>query len=377
MESVQVIFQFEEGGYAPINIHSLPPNSKMSEAIEKFKNKAYQLNFDNYEFYFNDKIVNQNSKVSHFRSTIIIISVRKRSYLTKCPVCEANTCFVKIEDYGLNFWGCPYGHRCTKTFSHYEESQKIHYDLIVCDRCQKTRKEVKEMFKCLTCSKNFQRSCYFCSECNAQFEEKNKDNKGVKHNVIKYDDKNYYCLDGSEYSCYCTTCGIDLCEKCEINHKNEKHITVKYDKISPKIESLKNVLKKIKVKLEESRSHIEQILKMIEGASSTFNKYYDICMDIIGKCESYNMKLKNFHIIKNLEFLENSNKIVLEDLNEFMKGDNSKKDYLKKCEKLFDIFYKERGNYGFSVGGDFGTQGNKSDFNKSSKGDSKNGKFYQ
>ena len=125
MESVQVIFQFEEGGYAPIIIPS-SPNSKMSEVIEKFKNKAYQLNFDNYEFYFNDKIVNQNSKVSHFRSTIIIIYVRKRSLFTKCPDCEANTCFVKIEDYGLNFWGCPYGHRCTKTFSHYEEFVLYH-----------------------------------------------------------------------------------------------------------------------------------------------------------------------------------------------------------------------------------------------------------
>ena len=100
-------------------------------------------------------------------------------------------------------------------------------------------------------------------------------------------------------------------------------------------------------------------------------------MDIIGKCESYNMKLKNFHIIKNLEFLENSNKIVLEDLNEFMKGDNSKNDYLRKCEKLFDIFYKERGNFNNSIKIDSSTQGNKSDFNKSSKGDSKNGKFYQ
>ena len=233
------------------------------------------------------------------------------------------------------------------------------------------------MFKCLTCSKNFQRSCYFCNECNAQFEEKSKDNKGVKHNVIKYDDKNYYCLDGSEYSSYCLTCETDLCEKCEINHKNEKHTTMKYDKISPKIESLKNVLKKIKVKIEESKAHIEQILKMIEGASSTLDKYYAICMDIIGKCESYNMKLKNFHIIKNLEFLENSNKIVLDDLNEFMKGDNSKRDYLKKCEKLFDIFYKERGNFNTSIKIDSGTQGNKSDLNKSSKGDSKNGKFYQ
>ena len=376
MESVQVIFQFEEGGYAPINIQS-SPNSKMSEVIEKFKNKAYQLNFDNYEFYFNDKIVNQNFKLSHFRSTIIIIYVRKRSLFTKCPDCEANTCFVKIEDYGLNFWGCPYGHRCTKTFSRYEESQKINYGLIVCDRCQKTRKEVKEMFKCLTCSKNFQRSCYFCSECNAQFEEKSKDNKGVKHNVIKYDDKNYYCLDGSEYSSYCITCETDLCEKCEIIHKNEKHTTMKYDKISPKIESLKNVLKKIKVKIEESKAHIEQILKMIEGASSTLDKYYAICMDIIGKCESYNMKLKNFHIIKNLEYLENSNKIVLEDLNEFMKGDNSKNDYLRKCEKLFDIFYKERGNFNNAIKIDSSTQGNKNNLNKSSKVDSKNGKFYQ
>ena len=376
MESVQVIFQFEEGGYASINIQS-SPNSKMSEVIEKFKNKAYQLNFDNYEFYFNDKIVTQNTKLSHFRSTIIIISVRKRSFFTKCPDCEGNTCFVKIENYGLIFFGCPYGHRCTKTFSRYEESQKIHYDLIVCDKCQKTRKEVKEMFKCLTCSKNFQRSCYFCNECNAQFEEKSKDNKGLKHNVIKYDDKNYYCLDGSEYSSYCLTCETDLCEKCEIIHKNEKHTTMKYDKISPKIESLKNVLKKIKVKIEESKAHIEQILKMIEGASSTLDKYYAICMDIIGKCESYNMKLKNFHIIKNLEFLENSNKTVLDDLNEFMKGDNSKRDYLKKCEKLFDIFYKERGNFNTSIKIDSNTQDNKNNLNKSSKVDSKNGKFYQ
>ena len=74
-------------------------------------------------------------------------------------------------------------------------------------------------------------------------------------------------------------------------------------------------------------------------------------------------------------------KIVLNDLNEFMNGDNNKEDYLSKCEKLFDIFYKERGNF---IGNnnvhtsqkiEVSTQASKNYINQ--KEEPKNGKFYK
>ena len=84
------------------------------------------------------------------------------------------------------------------------------------------------MYKCLTCTKNNinkDASFYICNTCIDR-------QKHQEHDTVKYDDKNYYCLDGSEYSCYCTTCGIDLCEKCEINHKNEKISLDKFKSIN-------------------------------------------------------------------------------------------------------------------------------------------------
>lgn len=352
MNPVQVLFQFEEGGYPPIIIQC-NSDMKMNAVIDSFKNKVnadgINIEFNDYSFYFNDNIINLDSKLSRFQlrsssssRTLIILSVRKRSKLTKCPDCEGNTCFLKIENYGLIYYGCPHNHELVKTFAQYEDSQKINYGQIKCDKCSKTRKEVKEMYKCLTCSKKFQRSCYFCNECDAIFA---KDNSGVKHKTIKYDDKNYICLDGCDYLSFCSTCKKDLCEICEKSHKNKKHDIVKYDSITPKIKAIKRELEEIKGKIAESKSHIKQILKMIEDASSTLDKYYIICMDIVGKYESYNTRLRNFHIINNINFIEKSNKIVMENLNDLLKGENFKKDYLNKCDILFDIFYKERGNY--------------------------------
>ena len=344
MNPVQVLFQFEEGGYSPIIIQCTS-DMKMNVVIDSFKNKVnadgINIEFNDYSFYFNDNIINLDSKLSRFQLKSIL-SVRKRSKLTKCPDCEGNTCFLKIENYGLNYYGCPYNHKFVKTFAQYEDSQKINYGQIKCGKCSKTRKEVKEMYKCLTCSKKFQRSCYFCDECDALFA---KDNSGEKHKTIKYDDKNYICLDGCDYSSYCSTCKKDLCEICEKGHKNKKHDIIKYDSITPKIKLIKRELEELKGKIAESKSHIEQILRMIEDASSALDKYYIICMDIVGKYESYNTRLRNFHIINNINFIEKSNKIVMENLNELLKGENSKKDYLNKCDILFDIFYKERGNY--------------------------------
>jgi len=38
--------------------------------------------------------------------SIITITVRKRTKITKCPDCVANTSLLEIENYGLHYYGC-------------------------------------------------------------------------------------------------------------------------------------------------------------------------------------------------------------------------------------------------------------------------------
>ena len=351
MNNIQAIFQFEEGGYPPFIIQCTS-HMKMGAVIDSFKNKVnadgIHIEFNDYYFCFNDKTINRDLTLEKFKintssssSTLLIISVRKRSRITKCPDCECNnTCFLKIENYGLKFYGCPYNHNPVKTFAEYENSQKINYGQIKCDKCKGTLKEKKEMLKCLNCSKEFKRPCHFCNDCNKKF---NEENGGDKHKTIKYDDKNYICLDGYDFISYCLTCQIDLCEICEKKHKN--HDIIKYDSMKPNIKEIKRELEEIKNRIAESKAHIEQILRMLEDASTTLDNYYFICMDIIGKYESYNSKLRNFHVIKNINSLKKSNKIIIEQLDNLLIGDKSKDDYLNKCRILFDIFISERGNF--------------------------------
>ena len=121
---------------------------------DSFKNKVnadgIHIEFDDYNFYYNDKIIKRDLTLEYFikNATLIIISVRKNSKFIKCPDCEGNTCFLKIENYGLKFYGCPYNHNAVKTLDEYDSSQKIQYDKIKCDKCH-TLKERREMFKCL------------------------------------------------------------------------------------------------------------------------------------------------------------------------------------------------------------------------------------
>ena len=84
---------------------------------------------------------------------------------------------------------------------------------------------------------------------------------------------------------------------------------------------------------------------MINDAYETLENYYKICNDILDKYDSYNKTYKNYHIIQNINFLERSNKRVLEDLEFITKVDVSKNTYLEKCRVLFDIYHKERKNY--------------------------------
>ena len=83
-------------------------------------------------------------------------------------------------------------------------------------------------------------------------------------------------------------------------------------------------------------------MKVIENAYKILINYHIICKDIIDKYEAYNIKSRNYHIIKNIDSLEKSNKEVIKYLNCL---EDSKESYFDKCKLLIDIYYKERKNY--------------------------------
>ena len=67
-------------------------------------------------------------------------------------------------------------------------------------------------------------------------------------------------------------------------------------------------------------------------------------MDIVDKYDSYNRKLRNYHIINTINSLEKSNKVVIEDLDKLIKMEHTPERYLNTCGMLFDIYLKERSN---------------------------------
>ena len=342
MTKVSVNFEFLECEHQDIIIQCTP-KQKMSEVIDSFKDKVKsEIELNDYLFYNRNKQINQDLKVSDFKNQIINISVRKiksSNLTTKCPECDANTCFLKIENYGLHFYGCIMGHDVIKTFSKYKISQNLNDEDIKCDRNGETRAQGVEIYKCLTCSKSNGVSYYICEKCLKSHNEKGQ------HETIKYDDKNYICLDNCEYSSYCETCKKDLCEICYKEHKNKNHKITKYDDITPKILERQRELEEIKTKIENLKAGISQLVKNIEQAYEILDKYYKICKDIVDKYNSYNKEKRNYHIIQNINFLEKSNKEVMGHLDILLKKDNSKESLINKCGLLVDIFDKERKNY--------------------------------
>ena len=340
MTKVSANFEFLDKEHDGIVIPCTPEQT-MGEVIDLFKEQVKsKIEFNDYLFYNRTEEINQELKVSDFKAQFINISVRKiksSKLTTKCPECDANTCFLEIEDYGLHFYGCIKGHDVKKTFAKYKYSQKLNDEDIMCDKNGETRNEGVEIYKCLTCSSNNGASFYICEKCLKSHNEKGQ------HKTIKYDDKNYFCLDNCEYSSYCETCKKDLCKICEKEHKNHK--TIKYDDITPKILERQRELEEIKTKIENLQSGINQLLKIIEKGYKVLDNYYIICKDIIDKYISYNKRKRNFHIIQNINFLQKSNKEVMEHLDILLKKDNSKESFINKCGLLIDIYYNERKNY--------------------------------
>ena len=315
-------------------------NEPMVNIFERFGFKI-DSKINNFEFYYKGKKIQENATIISIKenkqATDIDINYRIRSKIMKCPECICNNCVIKIKNYRLNFTDCCHKHICNdKIFDKYESSQNIEFDKIRCNKCQKTQsQDLKEFYKCLKCSKNFQYATYFCSECSFLHPHNQQ--------LIKYDEKYFYCQEHFRlYISYCYLCKKNLCDICEKNERNKNHEVKKYEQMIPDVNPIKKNLEEIKIKIEDLKIVVDQIKNTMDGAVRIMEQYYNIAQDILGKYESFNTKYKNFQTIESVKNLEDSNKDILKALTDITEGNP---DLQQKCKMLIKIYSKDRDDY--------------------------------
>ena len=320
---------------------------KISTVIDKFAQKLYVEPKDFFYFYAGKEITNKDLtiiKLLNYTKTVpyMEICIVRRTKMTKCPLCTCNNCILQLINYRLNFSECCNNHSESKLFEEYEDTQRINYQKIKCDnQCGRTQKDSLEDFhKCLKCSNLAGYAIYYCNQCNSTH----------KHKTIKYDEKHYYCTEHSaEYVSYCVNCvdnkniNKNLCEICEKEHKGHK--IKKFDTMIPDVKEIKKKLEKINDKIDDLKTIVRIIKNKLDASVKIVEKYYEISKDMISKYESFNSKLKNYQVLLSINYLSVSNKEIIKDIDNVIKGNKSKEDWKKKCNILIDIIEGDRSEY--------------------------------
>ena len=319
-------------------------NEGINSIYQKFVNKLNpnsSINDFDY-FYEGEKLGKKIQNLKDFlqeNQKDVNISVEKRTKVVKCPECICNDCMIDIDDYIIKFYGCKYKHVDYKIFDDYKSSQKIDFSKIFCkfEGCKRNESNnYEDFYKCLTCGQILKRTIYFCT-----FHKKEDEKKKEKHHLVNYDHKNFICNKHiKKFTKYCFKCRKDLCEDCEVDHKN--HQIKEYDSMSPIVEEIKNGLEIIKGKLEILRTIVDYIKRnLLDGTMKIYENYCDILNDVIEKYELNNKEYKNYGVLKNFLNLKKSNKKILNDLEGVIIGD----DYITKAYFLIDMFQKDLDNY--------------------------------
>ena len=314
---------------------------KMEAIITRFAQKAFADPKDYFYFYggkeINKEITLMKLICNNKNLKEIEITINRRNKIIKCPKCICNNCILKIDNYRLNFSDCVNNHEDIRLFEEYDDTQRINYQKIKFDQCNRTQKDsLEEFYKCLKCSSLAGYAQYICNECN----------KIHKHKTIKYDEKYYYCpYHYSEYISYCENCNCNLCEGCEKKHKAQNHEIKTFDSMSPDIKDIKKKLDKIDEKIEDLKTIVKIIKNKMDGSIKIIENYHSIAQDMIKKYETFNSRLKNYQILKTINYLFISNREIINDIENIINGNKSKDDWKKKCNILIDIIEGDRSDY--------------------------------
>ena len=236
-----------------------------------------------------------------------------------CLICK-EPCLIDIKDFKINFL-CKHEHIYNNILlNNYEQTQKINLDDIICDIC-KNNKHNNEFYICNSCNKNI---CPLC-----------KQNHDTTHNIVNYDNKNYFCKKHNDlYNKYCKSCNENICTICEDEHNN--HDVLELNQILIKKDDINKTMKELKESIDKYKYKIKEIKEIFDKMINIMDMYYKINNDIFN---NYNINQRNYYKLINIYNLKNNNEKLIKELNNIINNDNISEIF----NFSFDNFYNEKG----------------------------------
>ena len=298
---VEIEFNFNQ---AITNIQA-KLDDPFQDVISKFMQKSL-LQPGSVNFLANGKVINPNESVESHMSNLnkenkkmkIIVTTtenvdpNKEQVITKskdiiCPKCR-EPCRITTENSKIKLYECVNGHTTEDIkFINFDNTQNINESQIKCEFCKFKNKgncPDDEFYRCLNCKLNL---CLLC-----------KPNHDSRHNIIKYDQRNYICqIHNEPLINYCIRCKKNICFACEGHDNHECE-----DFVKPNIEEKKKILNELKINIDEINKTIKEAVDKLNGFISYINKFYEINNNIL---ENYDVKKRNYQVLKNLNEINN------------------------------------------------------------------------
>ena len=236
-----------------------------------------------------------------------------------CPKCK-EPCRIATNNFKIKLFDCVNNHSIEGIkITDFNRTQNINISEIICGQCKIKNKgysENYEFYLCLTCKQNL---CVLC-----------KPRHNSRHNIIRYDLKNYICPKHNDtFIKYCEDCHLNICFSCDDDHT--EHNTISLMEIKPDI-------KKIKEKLDDTKKEIKKIIELKKTINNYFDEvikvmttYYDINADIL---KNYETKNRNYQTLQNLKEINNNNEIL-----DNLKNINDKNNIKDKLSSLLDLHF--------------------------------------
>ena len=292
--------------------------AKLDDTFQDVINKYLDKNFlapDSVYFLTNGKQINPTQSVESHMNDLNKINKNMKVLVYKfengdenneqvivksediiCPKCK-EPCLIGLDNYRIKLYDCINGH-ITKDIkiTEFDNTQKVNLSQIVCDKCKIKNKgncPKDDFYKCVTCKQNL---CLLC-----------KPNHNSKHNVIRYDQKNYICLKHNDSLInYCQQCKKNICFACE-EHKDHK--TIFLGDLKPDIEAKKGILEEFKSMKESINLKVQEIIKQLNHFVEIINIYYNINNAILN---NFNVQNRNYQNLENINNIDSNNIIFLQ-----------------------------------------------------------------
>jgi hypothetical protein len=297
-------------------------------------------------FMYSGKIINLNLK---FKNIISDLDIGRNCFITLvktlddldsdnihiskakqsiCPTCS-EIATIEIKNYKLRS-SCKKGHICNILISQYDKTQQIDQSKIICEICNKNNKSItfqNKFHRCNSCEKNI---CPLCISGHNKF-----------HNIIDYDDINFYCEEHSElFNSYCKSCKKNLCIECEKYH--QKHDAVNYGNLIPEKNKLKKELEEYKNIKEDFIKSVKDIINKLEKLNENMEILYKINEDIVYNYINSKSK-RNFEIIMNVNHFQLNNNIFIKEMKEFIRNKSNYHE-IPNLLNIYDSIVSDKNN---------------------------------